>query len=229
MLDSQRVYFWRMNILITGATGMVGEGVMLTCLQDSSISKVVSISRKPSGHVHPKLKEIIVPDLSNLEAHADLLRTMDACFFCAGVSSIGETEETFFEKTYNFVLPFATKLAAINPNLTFTYVSGSGTDSSEKGKVMWARVKGKTENDLLKLPFKAVFNFRPAMMKPVKGQKNIKPSYRYFLWLYPILSVLMPAWTCGLDVVARAMVHCAREGFGTNPLEVKDIKQAGKG
>lgn len=207
---------------------MVGEGVLLTCLADARIQKVVSISRKPSRHTHPKLTELIISELSSIDQHAELLRDANACFFCAGVSSIGETEDSFFEKTYNFVLPFAEKLVQIQPNLTFTYVSGSGTDSSEKGKVMWARIKGKTENDLRKLPFKAAYNFRPAMMKPVPGQKNIKSSYRYFLWLYPIFAAILPNWSCGLEVVGHAMIRCAIDGYEANPLEVADIKKAAR-
>ncbi|HRF75597.1 MAG TPA: NAD-dependent epimerase/dehydratase family protein [Chitinophagales bacterium] len=216
-----------MKIIITGATGMVGEGVLLVCLQHPDVSQVLSVSRKPQAHKHAKLKELIVRDFSELEKYKTELQSYDGCLFCAGVSSIGETEATFTNKTFDFVVPFGKLLAEINPQLTFIYVSGSGTDSSEKGKVMWARVKGRTENTLSKLPFKGVYHFRPGLMKPVAGQKNVKPIFRVVTALYPVVKVLAPKWTCTLDQVGTAMLHCVEKGYTKSILEVEDIKKIG--
>lgn len=216
-----------MKIIITGATGMVGEGVLLVCLQHPDVSQVLSVSRKPLANKHPKLKELIVRDFSELEKYKTELQSYDGCLFCAGVSSIGETEATFTNKTFDFVVPFGKLLAEINPQLTFIYVSGSGTDSSEKGKVMWARVKGRTENTLSKLPFKGVYHFRPGLMKPVAGQKNVKPIFRVVTALYPVVKVLAPKWTCTLDQVGTAMLHCVEKGYTKSILEVEDIKKIG--
>lgn len=214
-----------MKIIITGATGMVGEGVLLVCLQHPDVSQVLSVSRKPLANKHPKLKELIVRDFSELEKYKTELQSYDGCLFCAGVSSIGETEATFTNKTFDFVVPFGKLLAEINPFLTFIYVSGSGTDSSEQGKVMWARVKGRTENALSKLPFKGVYHFRPGLMKPVTGQKNVKPIFRVVTALYPVVKVLAPKWTCTLDQVGTAMLHCVEKGYTKSILEVEDIKK----
>lgn len=216
-----------MKIIITGATGMVGEGVLLVCLQHPDITEVLSVSRKPQAHKHAKLKELIVRDFSELEKYKPELQLYDGCLFCAGVSSIGETEATFTNKTFDFVVPFGKLLAEINPQLTFIYVSGSGTDSSEQGKVMWARVKGRTENALSKLPFKGVYHFRPGLMKPVAGQKNVKPIFRVVTALYPVVKVLAPKWTCTLDQVGTAMLHCVEKGYTKSILEVEDIKKIG--
>lgn len=216
-----------MKIIITGATGMVGEGVLMVCLQHPDVTQVLSVSRKPQAHKHAKLKELIVRDFSELEKYKTELQSYDGCLFCAGVSSIGETEATFTKKTFDFVLPFGKLLSEINPQLTFIYVSGSGTDSSEQGKVMWARVKGRTENALSKLPFKGVYHFRPGLMKPVAGQKNVKPIFRVVTALYPLVKVLAPKWTCTLDQVGTAMLHCVEEGYAKGILEVADIKKIG--
>lgn len=216
-----------MKIIITGATGMVGEGVLLVCLQHPNVTEVLSVSRKPQAHKHAKLKELIVRDFSELEKYKTELQAYDGCLFCAGVSSIGETEATFTKKTFDFVVPFGKLLSEINPKLTFIYVSGSGTDSSEQGKVMWARVKGRTENALSKLPFKGVYHFRPGLMKPVAGQKNVKSIFRVVTALYPLWKVLAPKWTCTLDQVGNAMLHCVEMGYTKGILEVEDIKKNG--
>src|ERR1700754_361161 len=144
------------TVILTGATGMVGEGVLLECLENPEVAQVLIVNRKPSLRKHPKLKELIVPDFMKLDQYNDQLKGYDACFFCAGISSIGMKEAAYSHITYDITLNFAQKLLALNPAMTFNYVSGSHTDSSEKGKVMWARVKGKTENALMKLPFKKV-------------------------------------------------------------------------
>jgi nucleoside-diphosphate-sugar epimerase len=162
------------KVIITGATGMVGEGVLFECLQNENVKEVLIISRKHYACDHSKLKELIVPDFFQLDQFADSIQGYDACFFCAGVSSVGMKEDKYTYITYDTTLSFAKTLLTYNPNMVFIYVSGSLTDSSEKGKLMWARVKGKTENDLNKLPFKTEYNFRPGVMLPFKGQKNWK-------------------------------------------------------
>ncbi|MDJ1479888.1 epimerase [Cytophagaceae bacterium YF14B1] len=217
-----------MKVIITGTTGLVGEGVLFICLENPLVTEVLSISRKPIIHKHVKLKECIVKDFAHIKDHTLLLQHYDACFFCAGVSSIGENEESFTRKTYDFVVPFAQSLAEINAEMTFIYVSGNRTDSSEKGKVMWARVKGRTENALVKLPFKAVYNFRPGFMKPVKGQKNVRSIYRVFEALYPLWLRMLPNWTCSMREVGLAMIHCVSKSYTHSILEVSDIRKQAK-
>lgn len=213
-----------MKIILTGATGMVGEGILLVCLNDKRIDEVLSISRKPLEHKHAKLNEPLVRDFSEIGNQTELLKNYDACFFCAGSSSIGETEESFTKKTYDFVLPFAKTLSDINLQMVFTYVSGSRTDSTEKGKIMWARVKGRTENALMKLPFQAVYNFRPGFMQPIKGQKNVRGIYRVFDFFSPFWYLFFPNWICKMQEVGDAMIKAVIRGYPKNILEVQDIK-----
>ena len=173
--------------IITGATGMVGEGVLHECLYHDDVEAVLVINRRPCGVVHPKLKELIHTDFMNLSTVEDQLSGYNACFFCAGVTSIGKNEKEFTELTYTLTMHVAQTLSKLNSGMVFCYVSGSGTDSTEKGKRMWARVKGKTENDLMKVDFKAVYNFRPGFMKPTRGLKNTLSGYKYINWMFPVL------------------------------------------
>ncbi len=210
------------KIIITGTTGMVGEGVLLECLASPMVTEVLSVSRKPTGMQHPKLKEYIASDFLALKANDPMLQGYDACFFCAGISSIGKKEPEFTRATYDTTLNFA---RAIGPNAStsFIYVSGAGTDNSEKGRLMWARVKGKTENDLIKMPFKNVFAFRPGLMIATKGQKNLLKLYKNFSWLIPVLKIIMPSSISTLQQVAQAMINAASNGYEKNQVEVKDI------
>ncbi|MBT2619887.1 NAD-dependent epimerase/dehydratase family protein [Chryseobacterium sp. ISL-6] len=217
-----------MKIIITGATGLVGEGVLLVCLENQVVKEVLIISRKPLTLTHEKLKELIVEDFATIKNYRQDLENYDGCFFCAGASAVGENEESFTRKTFGFVVPFAEILSQINPAMTFIYVSGNRTDSTEKGKAMWARVKGRTENALLKLSFKAVYNFRPGFMKPVKGQKNVRSVYRIFEVLSPLWYLLFPNWICTMREVGLAMINCVSKGYKTPILEVKDIKSQAK-
>lgn len=173
--------------IITGVTGMVGEGVLHECLNHPKVESVLIINRKPSGFTHPKLKEIVHTDFFDLSAIDDQLKGYNACYFCLGVTSIGLKEPEYFKLTYTLTLNVAKTLSKFNKDMTFCYVSGASTDSTEKGKSMWARVKGKTENDLMKLPFKQVFAFRPGYMHPTPGLKNTQKYYKYISWLYPLL------------------------------------------
>lgn len=214
-----------MKIIITGATGMVGEGVLLECLQNNLVTEILLVSRKHYDINHPKLKELLVPDFLKIENYATQLKGYDACFYCAGVSSIGMNEATYTQITYNTTLHFAQVLLQQNPNMAFTFVSGKNTDSSEKGKMMWARVKGKTENDLMKLSFKGQYNFRPGFMKPVNGQKNVKPIFKFFAFFYP---KLFPKDSLTLQQVAQAMINAVLKGYSKQILEVSDIKELAK-
>jgi hypothetical protein len=213
----------KINAIITGSTGMVGEGVLHECLQHPDVESIMVVNRKPCGITHPKLKEIIHIDFFDLLPIESNLSGYNACFFCAGVSSVGRKEPEYTKVTYELTMNFAQTLSKLNNDMTFCYVSGAGTDSSEKGRMMWARVKGKTENDLMKLQFKNAYAFRPAFMKPVKGQKNAPTFYKYILWLYAILHPLFPQYFGTLSDVGRAMINCAKYGYEKRVLEAKDI------
>jgi hypothetical protein len=213
----------KINAIITGSTGMVGEGVLHECLQHPDVESIMVVNRKPCGITHPKLKEIIHIDFFDLLPIESNLSGYNACFFCAGVSSVGMKEPEYTKFTYELTMNFAQTLSKLNNDMTFCYVSGAGTDSSEKGRMMWARVKGKTENDLMKLQFKNIYAFRPAFMKPVKGQKNAPTFYKYILWLYAILHPLFPQYFGTLSDVGRAMINCAKYGYEKRVLEAKDI------
>lgn len=213
----------KIRTIITGTTGMVGEGVLHECLQHADVEQVLVVNRKPCGVSHPKLKEIIHSDFFNIAPILSQLSDYNACFFCLGVSSVGLKEDAYRKLTYDLTLHVATSLSQINPVMTFCYVSGTGTDSTEKGKMMWARVKGKTENDLMKLPFKKVYCFRPGYIHPTRGLKNTLKMYAFLSWSYPILRRLFPSQVSTLKEVGMAMIHCAQKDFGKSVLEVKDI------
>jgi uncharacterized protein YbjT (DUF2867 family) len=211
-----------MKVIITGATGMVGEGVLLECLNHADVQQVLVVNRKPGGVSHPKLREIIHGDFFNLSPIEPQLTGFDACFFCLGVSSVGMSKEEYRRITYDLTLNVAQLLAKLNPAMTFCYVTGAGTDSSERGRTAWARVKGATENALIRL-FKQAYMFRPGFMKPTPGQKNVKSYYRFILWLYPIGRALYPAGFCTLREVGVAMIKAAGKGYPKHILDVKDI------
>ena len=208
--------------IITGVTGMVGEGVLHECLQDSAVEAVLVITRKPSGVSHPKLKEIIHADFFDLTPIQNQLTGYNACFFCLGVSSVGMKEPEYTKMTYTLTMHVATILSKQNPGMTFCYVSGAGTDSTES-KGMWARVKGKTENDLFKLPFKQAIAFRPGFMLPTPGLKNVLPFYKYVNWMFPVSRKLFPKYFCTLAEVGQAMINTVTVGTEKKILEVPDI------
>lgn len=215
-----------LKIIVTGATGMVGEGVLLECLNNPKVSHILSVSRKPSGLQHPKLKEILVADFMQLTDDEKQLAGYDACFYCMGISSLGLDEKTYTHITYDTTLHFAGILNKLNPGLVFNFVSGKHTDSSEQGKVMWARVKGKTENALSRMFPNRQHNFRPGIMKPLKEQKNLKGYNRYVRILYPILSPFYPS--CSIQAIGKAMINVSLKGHTGNILEVSDIKALAK-
>ena len=214
-----------LKVIITGATGMVGEGVLFECLQNPKVSDVLIINRRHYELTHPKLKELIVPDFFHLDQYSESIKDYNACFFCAGVSSLGMKEDKFTHITYDTTISFAKTLLQFNNNFVFTYVSGSHTDSSEKGRLMWARVKGKTENDLAKLPFKGEYNFRPGVMLPFPGQQNWKSAYKF---LAEIFKVFSPRNILTMQEVGRAMINAAAIGYPKNVLEIPDIKALAK-
>ncbi|MEJ0055932.1 MAG: NAD-dependent epimerase/dehydratase family protein [Bacteroidota bacterium] len=218
-----------LKIILTGATGMVGEGVLLECLEHPDVNEVLMINRRPINLKHPKLKECIVPDFFYIEEFKDQLKGYDACFFCAGISSAGMGEQEYTRITYETTMHFANVLAGINPTIIFNFVSGAHTDSSEKGRIMWARVKGKTENALMRLPFKRVYNFRPGFMKPTPGQKNIKGYYKVIGSFYPFLLMVFPNNVSTMKEVGLSMINSVRKGYSKQVLEIKDIKVLAKG
>lgn len=218
----------KVKTLITGSTGMVGEGVLLQSLLNPDVEKIIVINRRPCGIKHPKLTEIIHGDFYDLSAVADQLTGLNTCFFCLGVSSINISDEKYFSTTYTLTMHFAETIVKRNPDMVFCYVSGAGTDSSESGMLRWARVKGKTENDLMKLPFKRVYAIRPGFMKASKESKNIPAYYKFLNPVYPILRFLFPGSACTLDEVGQAMISCVTKGYEKSVLEVPDIVNLAK-
>jgi uncharacterized protein YbjT (DUF2867 family) len=211
-----------MKVIITGTTGMVGEGVLLECLENPAVERVVAVGRRSCGHTDPKLSECLVPDFRDLATVERQLSGFDACFYCAGISSVGLKEPEYTAITYDTPVQFAQTLLKLNPGMVLVHVSGAHTDGTEKGKVMWARVKGKAENALARMPFKAVYNFRPSLMKPAPGQQHVKGSYRAMLVFYPLLNLFFPGLT--LNTLGRAMIKCVQTGAPKTVLEAKDIQ-----
>ena len=201
---------------------MVGEGVMHQCLQNPDVEQVLIINRKASGYTHPKLKEIVHADFYDLSAIESQLVGYNACYFCLGVTSVGIKADAYYKLTYTLTLHVAETLVKLNTGMTFCYVSGAGTDSNEKGNG-WAAVKGKTENDLMKLPFKAVFAFRPGFIKPIKGLTKTHSFYKYINWLFPVGRAIYPGGFCTLQELAAAMIRVTVEPYPTKVIEGKDI------
>ena len=215
------------NAIITGATGMVGEGVLHQCLNSEKVKSVLVINRKPCGVTHPKLKEIMHSDLMDLSSIENQLVGYNASYFCAGVSSIGKKEDEYRKITYDLTLNFANTILKLNSKSVFTYVSGVGTDSTEKGGNMWARVKGKTENDLLNLSFKDVYVYRPGYIQPIKGLKNAYKAYKFFTPFYPIFLKLFPKYVVTLEELGNSMINVTLNGYDKKVLECVDIRKSG--
>jgi uncharacterized protein YbjT (DUF2867 family) len=211
----------KIKAIVTGATGMVGEGVLHECLQHPDVEQVLSVSRRSCGVVHPQLKEVLIPDFFDLSSIQSQLVGYNACFFCLGVSSIGMKEPDFHKLTYELTMNFANTLVTRNSEMTFCYISGAGTN--ENGRMMWARVKGKTESDLTRLGFSHVYNFRPGLIKPTKGLKNTLSFYSYLGWLIPVVKLIAPGNVCSLREIGLAMINAASKGYQKQVLEVRDI------
>lgn len=218
----------KIRAIVTGATGMVGEGVMHECLLHPDVESVLIVNRRPSGFTHPKLKELIHADFSDLAAVRAELKGYNACFFCSGVSSVGMTEEEYSRVTYDLTMHFGRTLSELNKDMVFIYVSGSGTDSTASGRTMWARVKGRTENDLLKLPFAKAYMFRPGYMHPTPGLKNTLKLVKAVSWLYPVLRPVFPGVVSTLKEVGLAMIHAVERRPEKQILEVRDIVELAK-
>jgi uncharacterized protein YbjT (DUF2867 family) len=217
-----------MKVIITGATGMVGEGVMHECNLRSDVSEILLLTRKPSGYGGGKIKDLIINDFYNLSDIEASLKGYDSCLFCLGTTSVGKTDEEFYKIAYTLTMSVANTLAKVNPNMTFCYISGSGTDSTEKGRTAWARTKGKTENDLMKLPFKAVYNFRPGYLQPTPGLNNTLPYYKYLSWMYPFFRLVGGGFVSTLAELGQAMINASKNGYKSQIIEVKDIRELAK-
>jgi uncharacterized protein YbjT (DUF2867 family) len=216
-----------MKVILFGATGMVGQGVLRECLLDAGVETVLAVGRSPTGQRHAKLREIVHDNFFDFSAIESELAGFDACFFCLGVSSVGMNEERYRHLTYDITMAAATTLAKLDPTMVFVYVTGRGTDTTEKGSLMWARVKGKTENDLLKLPFKAVYLFRPAGIQPLHGVRSktawVQAIYVAAAPLVSLLHRLAPGYMTTSEQVGRAMIKVARDGYPKPVLESDDI------
>ena len=215
----------KIRTIIFGASGMVGEGVLLQAITDKDVESILVVGRRSCGVKDDKLKEIINNDFYNYSAVENDLIGYNACFFCLGVSSVGMNEKDYTKMTYDLTMQAATTLSKLNKDMTFCYVSGEGTDSSERGRLMWARVKGKTENHLKNLPFKAVYLFRPGFMKPVNGQKNLKSFYKIAGKIYPFMKFILPNHGCKLEDLGNAMINTVKVGYSKSILENKDIEE----
>jgi uncharacterized protein YbjT (DUF2867 family) len=217
-----------MKVLLFGATGMVGQGVLRECLLDPEVEEVQTVGRTPTGIQNPKLREVVHKDLWNYESIESTLSGFDACFFCLGVSSGGMNAEQYKRITYEGTLAAAEVLSRLNPQMTFVYVSGEGTDSSEQGRVGWARVKGQTENALLRLPFKAAYMFRPGLIQPMHGVRSKTRLYQMFYSLtgplIPLLRRIFPDVVLTTEQIGRAMLHVAKKGAPTPVLNTKAIR-----
>jgi uncharacterized protein YbjT (DUF2867 family) len=218
-----------MKVVLFGATGMVGQGVLRECLLDPEVESVLAIGRSATGQQHPKLQEIVHQDFFDFSAIEKNLSGYDACFFCLGVTSAGMAERDYEHLTYDITMAAANALVGQSPNMTFIYVSGMGTDSSERGRTMWARVKGKTENALLRLPFKAAYMFRPGYIQPMHGirskTKLYQAMYTVMAPLYPLWKVLLPNYVTTTEQMGRAMILVAKRGAPRPVLESRDINQ----
>lgn len=220
-----------MKVIVFGATGMVGQGVLRECLLDPAVTEVLTIGRSATGQQSPKLREIVHKDFLDFSAIENEMTGYDACFFCLGVSSLGLDEARYRHLTYDITLAAARPLARLNPGMTFVYVTGASTDSTEQGSMMWARVKGKTENDLLKLPFKAAYMFRPGAIQPLHGVRSktawVQAIYTVTSPLLTLLHHLAPQYVTTTEEVGRAMLAVARHGYPKPILEMPDIHKAG--
>ena len=218
-----------MRVILFGATGMVGQGVLRECLADPQVESVLLVGRGPAGVEEPKVREIVHPDLFDYSSIEGELIGFDACFFCLGVSAAGMSEKAYHEITFDLTLSAARALVRLNPEMTFVYVSALGTDSTEQGRIMWARVRGRTENQLLQLPFKSAFMFRPAFIQPLHGIRSRTSAYRVLYSLagpmFPVLEAVFPRYVTTTERVGLAMIRVAQQGYPQSILENDDINR----
>ena len=217
-----------MKVILFGATGMVGQGTLRECLLDPDVKEILIVGRTPTGRKHAKIREIVHKDLYDLSPIASQLTGYDACFFCLGVSSVGMSEADYTKVTHDLTLAVAHVLVQQNPQMVFLYISGAGTDSTERGKSMWARVKGRTENDLLREPFRAVYMLRPGYIQPMHGVKSKTPLYQVFYmvlsWLYPVIRLVARKYAITTEDLGRGMIKIAKSGAPKHVLETSDIE-----
>lgn len=214
----------KIKAIITGATGMVGEGVLHECLLNEEVEKVLVVGRKACGVTHSKLKEVILSDFLKPDSIKSELKGYNACYFCLGISSVGVKADKYKLLTYDLTMGFAKVVKEQNTDMTFCYVSGAGTDGTEKGRLAWARVKGKTENDLAKLGFRQAFAFRPGFIRPIKGLKNAYTFYKIVDPIFPLFKLLMPSSIVTLKELGVAMIKIVNNGYEKPVLECKDIR-----
>ena len=218
----------KIKAIITGTTGMVGEGVLHECLNHSDVEEVLLINRRSGNFKHPKLKEIIHNNFYDFtDIKIDLIG-YNACFFCLGTTSVGKKEDEYTKITFDITKALADTLVKLNPDMTFCYISGAATDSTEKGRTMWARVKGRTENYILNLGFRQAFAFRPGIIIPTKGLKNTLSLYKYLFFLLPVVKIFFPKHICSLNEIGLAMINSVNKGYDKNVLEVGDIVKLAK-
>jgi len=216
-----------MKAILFGGTGMIGQGVLMECLADPEVETLLIVGRGPSGAKHPKVTDLVLADMFDYSSVAGALGGFDTCFFCLGVSSAGMSEADYTRVTYDLTMAAARALLKANPGLTFCFISGASTDSTEKGRAMWARVKGRTENALLGMGFKAAYMFRPGLIQPMKGIRSRTPSYRAFYaalgWLLPVVKAVLPSTITTTERLGLAMINAAKKGYSTPILETRDI------
>jgi uncharacterized protein YbjT (DUF2867 family) len=217
----------KLRVIITGATGMVGEGVLHECLNHPEVEQVLVLNRRPCNISHDKLKEVLHDNFFDISSIESQLMNYNACFFCLGTTAVGKTEAEYTRLTYTLTINFASTIAALNPGMTFCYISGAGTDSTGQGRTMWARVKGKTENDLVRLPFRQVYNFRPGGIQPflpLKPSQTYYKTYKYLGWLFSLMKIIAPNYVITLKDLAAAMINASLTGYPKNIVEMKEMK-----
>jgi len=213
------------SVLVTGSTGMVGEGVLQVCLQHPAVEKVIALNRRSIGFSHPKLIEILLPDFHQLKTVETQLKGLDACFHCMGISSIGTDEATYKDITYALSILLGETMSRFNPGSVFCYLSGAGTDATETSKLSWARLKGRTENELARMPFKALYRYRPGFIKPLPGAKHVQSFYKYVNWMFPIGKALFPDGFSSIEEIGRSMIQVALREDESKILAGKDIRR----
>jgi len=222
-----------MKVIIFGATGMVGQGVLRECLQAADVECVLCVGRSASGSQHAKMADLVHPDLFDYSAVEAQLAGFDACFFCIGVSVVGLDEAQYARLNHDMPLAAAATLSRLNPGMRFVYISAAGADSSERGAIMWARVRGRTENDLLRLPFASVTLFRPGAIQPLRGIRSRTAAYRLLYTLtrplLPIMRALFPLRISSTEELGRAMLEAARHGTARPIVEAREIAALARG
>lgn len=214
-----------MKVLVTGSTGMVGEGVLQVCLQHPDVEKVVVLNRRSVGFIHPKMTEILLPDFHQLKSVELQLKGLDACYHCMGISSLGTDEATYRDITYTLSILLGETFSRLNPGSVFCYLSGAGTDATETAKMSWARLKGRTENELSQMPFKAMYRYRPGFIKPLPGAAHVQSFYKYVDWMFPIGKALFPDGFSTIEEIGRSMIQVTLEDEKVKTLAGKDIRR----